>query len=213
VAHRAGNSRAGLARAIAAGVDWVEADIWWHYGRLDARHEHAVWRLPLRYDEWKLGMALHRALRLPEICAQCAAGPRLLVDFKASSAPLAASVVSALEQGGALDRAAICGQQWDLLDSARACAPGLRVLYSIGSGQQISLLRNRSTMDPEIRAVSCAEALLTPALTRELLEREIEMFAWTVNDRDRAVELVEMGVAGIISDNYEVLRDLTPALS
>jgi hypothetical protein len=176
-------------------VDWVEADIWWHYGRLDARHEHALWRLPVRYDEWKLGLALRSPLRLEEICDRLSSGPRLLIDFKGEQQALSLHVVDLLQRRDAVGRAAICGQIWPLLDLAREREPALKVFYSIGSNAQIEELRRRGPALPAVRAVSCAESLLTAQLLSEMAERGIEVFAWTVNDMRRAQELTRAGVA------------------
>jgi hypothetical protein len=211
IAHRAGNNRVALERAVSAGVDWVEADIWWHFGRLDARHEHALWRLPLRYDEWKLGLALRRPPCLADICDYVTGGPRLLIDFKGDFPRLALDVVALLQAKESINRAAICGQNWRLLDLAVSRAPDLKAFYSIGSVAQLEALLHRSPDLPAIRAVSCAQALLTSVVLHQLLDRGIEVFAWTVNERPRALELVEAGAAGIISDSYEVLRAVARA--
>ncbi len=213
IAHRSGNDRRTLTRAIQLGVDWVEADIWCQYGHLVARHERALWRLPLRYDEWKLAIALRPALRLGEICDALAGGPQLLIDFKGSGARLPVAVVDCLRAKQAVDRAAICGQDWSALDAAVAREPRLRAFYSIGSEWQLEALRRRPPASPRVSAVSCAEFLLTPDLLAEFRQRGIAVFAWTVNDRARAAELLSAGVYGITSDSAAVLaavRDFQP---
>ena len=58
VAHRGGNSRQALRAALTAQVDWIEADIWLHYGRLVARHDHQLWRLPITYNRRSIGLQL-----------------------------------------------------------------------------------------------------------------------------------------------------------
>ena len=192
-------------------MDWVEADIWWHYGQLHARHEHALWRLPVRYDEWKLALALRRPLSLEEILDRLTEGPRLLIDFKGRNPSLASDVVSLIRQRRAVDRVAICGQPWPLLDSAAEMKASIPVFYSLESEAQLDALRRRPS-DPPIRSVSCAESLLTEPVLQELGERQIEVFAWTVNDRSRALELVNSGVAGIISDRFDVLEAVAGAV-
>ncbi len=42
--------------------------------------------------------------------------------------------------------------------------------------------------------------LVTPELVSYCTERNMKIIPWTVNDRDRIIELLEMGVQGIISD-------------
>src|SRR5437016_1244187 len=82
IAHRAGNDRLALQRALAADIDWIEADIWWHYGRVVARHDRALWRLPVVYGNWRLHVQLRRPLYLSELLQSTAHGPKLLLDYK-----------------------------------------------------------------------------------------------------------------------------------
>lgn len=205
IAHRAGNDRSAFQNAVRAGVDWVETDVWWHFGRLVARHERAVWRLPVRYDEWKIGIAVRPALRLPEICALAVAGPQLLIDLKGSASRLPYDVVETLRRQNAIDRVAVCGQYWPILDAAVAEEPALRAFYSLGSMRQLGQLFSRPSSLPRIKVVSCAEYLLTSAVISQLIARGIAVIAWTVNDLTRACELVASGVAGITSDSLTVL--------
>jgi glycerophosphoryl diester phosphodiesterase len=214
IAHRAGNDRRTLQAAIDAGADWVEADVWWQYSQLVARHERALWRLPIRYDEWKLGIALRPALRLEHICNLLEGGPQLLIDFKGSARRLPLDVVETLRQHGATERAAICGQCWPMLDAARAREPALRAFYSLGTEAHLAALRERRPDLPKVAAVSCAEFLLTPNVIAEFLERELTIVAWTVNDIRRAQALIAAGVSGITTDSAAVLaavRDIRPS--
>ncbi len=206
IAHRAGNDRRALAAAVEAGADWIETDVWWQYGHLVARHERALWRLPVRYDEWMLGVAFRPALRLGQICDLVAGGPELLVDFKGSAPRLPEDVVDCLRAKQAVERAAVCGQRWDAIDAAVAREPRLRAFYSIGAEAQLANLRSRARDLPRIAAVSCAEFLLTPALIEHLHDRGIRILAWTVNDAARARDLLAAGVYGITTDAPAVLQ-------
>ena len=175
VAHRAGNRLADIRAAIEAGVDWIEADIWWQHGRLEARHEHAIW------------------------------SPRILIDLKGPARRLPHDVVRTLRAEGAVERSAICGRNWRLLDAALAIEPGLCAIYSIGTERELAAVRGRPPEEPPIRAVSCEESLLTAPVIAWLRERDIAIFAWTVNECGRALELANLGVSAIISDSIEVL--------
>ncbi|MGI8549678.1 MAG: glycerophosphodiester phosphodiesterase [Dehalococcoidia bacterium] len=211
IAHRAGNDRLALQQAVAASVDWIEVDVWWHHGRLLARHERTLWRLPIVYDKWRLQLALKTPLYLPELISACADGPRLLIDLKGESPRLPRAIVESLQYRAATDRAAICGQDWSLLDEAHRLQPDLRAFYSFGSARQVADLSRRTARQPPIRAASVAHALLTPKLIREFQDRAITVFAWTVNEPSRAGRLLELGVAGIISDRLDLLAGLTLA--
>jgi hypothetical protein len=205
VAHRAGNGLQSLAAAIEAGADWVEADVWWQHGHLVARPGGARGRRPLPHDQWKLALAFRPELHLSELCDLLADGPELLIDFKGSGQRLPDDVVRCLRGARAIERAAICGQQWDLIDAAAVLEPRLRAYYSIGTVAQLGELRTRPPELPPIKAVSCAHALLTPAVIAELRERGLNIFAWTVNDSARAKQLLAAGVDGITTDSLEVL--------
>lgn len=209
VAHRAGNTLQALRAAIEFGVDWVEVDTWWQYGRLEARHEHAIWRLPIRYDEWKLGIAVRPAPRLAEICRLTRSGPRLLIDLKGRARRLPEDVIRTLRSEDAVDRTAICGQVWPLLDAAAEIEPALQILYSIETPRQLAAIRDRPPESPPVSGVSCIETLLIPEVIAWMRARDYAIFAWTVNDPRRAIELASLGVSGIISDSYDVLSSLT----
>jgi glycerophosphoryl diester phosphodiesterase len=208
VAHRAGNHRASLAAALSACVDWVEADLWYSHGRVLARHEKSIWRSPVLYDKWTLRLAERPLLSLPELCEATAGGPELFLDFKGSNGGLPQAVIAQLRAADALDRAAVCGQNWRLLDAVRELEPGLPVFYSLQTARQVFELRNRPAEAPPVVAASVWEGLLTDVFIRELRERDIQIFAWTVNGAERAIQLIQAGVAGIISDRLDLLASL-----
>jgi hypothetical protein len=197
-----------LNKALESDVEWIEADTWWQYGRLEARHEHAIWRLPIRYDEWKLGIALRPAPRLAEICRLTRDGPHLLIDLKGKARRLPEDIVRALRSEDAIGRSALCGQVWPLLDVAAKIEPALQVFYSIERRRQLEALYNRSIQSPPVNGVSCIESLLTPEVTRWMYGRGYAVFAWTVNSVSRACELAELGVSGIITDSDDVIAAL-----
>src|SRR5690242_20646233 len=95
IAHRAGNGRAILKAAVEAQADWVEVDVWYQYGRIVARHERGLWRLPIVYDSWRIRTHF-KPLYLKEILDLTAGGPRVLLDFKGTHPPLASTVVDLL---------------------------------------------------------------------------------------------------------------------
>ena len=189
VAHGAGNQRTALRAAIAAQVDWIEADLWLARGSVVARHEKAVWRLPLLYDMWTVRLAEWPPLCLPELCQVTAGGPRLLLDLKGSNAALVPAVIDALRSGNAIHRAAVCGQNWRLLDTAYSAEPRLQVFYSMETARHLAGLRTRPAGCPPISAASVSDSLLSPEFLDELHERGILTLAWTVNSTARAREL------------------------
>jgi glycerophosphoryl diester phosphodiesterase len=175
---------------------------------LIARHENRVWKLPIVYDKWKVGVLSRRPLYLPELCERARGGPRLLLDLKGKSARLVPDLIKTLREQRAIQNAALCGQDWSLLDQAKALEPNLSIYYSFGSHQHIDAMRRRPSTAPRVAAASVWERLLTDQLLAELHERKIAVLAWTVNVPERARELLAAGVAGIISDRLDLLAGI-----
>jgi len=208
IAHRAGNAEESLRLAITAGVDWIETDLWYAYGRLHARHERGVWRLPLLVDKWNVRVVRSPQIRLGEILPITAGGPRLFLDLKGTDRRLPAAVIETLRRHDALDRAAVCGQYWPLLDEVRRLEPRVQVFHSLGRVEHVAGYAHRLEQGTSREGVSVANWLLTPELIGRCKQNGIKLFAWTVNECERAVQLLEWGVDGIISDRLDLLANL-----
>lgn len=209
IAHRGGNSRPALRAAVAAGVDWLETDVWWHYGRVVARHDAAVWRLPLTYSRRRVGLGSVRPVTLDHLLdALQGTEVRLLVDLKGASPLLPGALVEALQRRNALSRAALCGQEWEPLDAAREREPGLQVFFSLGRPEHIPAYLQRLNDGTAPPQISIRHSMLTPERVEELRAKGVTTIAWTVNDPVRAADLVAWGVHGITSDSLPLLRGL-----
>ena len=209
MAHRGGNSRRRLRAAVAAGVDWLEVDVWWHFGRIVARHDPAVWRLPVTYGRWRVALAPLRLITLDELLDTVAGTPiRLLLDLKGMAAELPGALATALQRRDALTRAALCGQEWGPLDAARRVAPGLQAFFSLGREEHVPAYLDRLAAGAAPPLVSINHRLLTPDRVADLHRHGVTMIAWTVNHPARAHDLVSWGVDGITSDSLGLLRSL-----
>lgn len=209
IAHQAGNTRRGLRAALAEGVDWLEIDVWWHYGRVVARHDPTLWRLPLTYNRWRLGVPPLRPITLDELLDAVEGTPvRLLLDLKGSSPRLPAELVAILTRRRALTRAALCGQEWAPLDAARTLAPSLPVFFSLGREAHLAGYVHRLDRGAAPPLVSASHRLLSPERVEALRRRGVVVIAWTVNDPARARALTAWGVDGITSDSLALLRGL-----
>lgn len=209
IAHRGGNNRRAIQFALQARVDWIEVDVWLHYGRLVARHGPAIWRLPLSYDRRPLRLSVTPVLLLEQLIeATRAAGTRLLVDLKGDAPELSTAVVRALRRRDALERAALCGQVWPPLEAARALDPAMEIVFSIGRPTHLNnyLARRRDASAPA--ATSCAHVILNQENVSTLKEAGSTVVAWTVDSEARARTLLSWGVDGIISNNYAMLARL-----
>lgn len=208
IAHRGGNDRQALRLAVDAGVDWLEIDLWYSYGRLIARHEWGFGRLPIVYDNWRLHILPHWPIDLEEIIRLTEGGPRLFIDLKGRHRRLPKAIVSMLRKYGATDRAAVCGQHWPPLDAIAAAEPRIQVFHSFGRPEQLDTYTARLDREPRAAGVSVARWLLTPELIERFHRRDLRVFAWTVNEHELARRLAHWGVDGIISDQLDLLRAL-----
>ncbi|HLZ73098.1 MAG TPA: glycerophosphodiester phosphodiesterase [Dehalococcoidia bacterium] len=208
IAHRAGNDRDALSKAIEARVDWIEVDLWYAWGRLVARHERGVWRLPVVYDKWHVRLLHERLLDLDALIERTAGGPNLFLDLKGTSSRLPDAIVRTLQRHGACERAAVCGQYWPPLDAVVAAEPRIRVFHSLGRPEHVVQHLRRLERDTVSHGVSAAHWLLTPEIVGRLRQDGRQLFAWTVNDESRASTLVEWGADGVISDRLDLLAGL-----
>jgi glycerophosphoryl diester phosphodiesterase len=209
VAHRGGNSRRLLRRALSAGVDWIEADIWLHYGRLVARHDPALWRLPVTYSRRSVSLILAPSIVLDTLLdATRRRQTRVLIDLKGRPADLPEAIVGVLRRRDVFDRTALCGQEWEPLDRARALDPRVRVFFSLGTPEHLEryLARRRDGSAPPL--ASSYHALLTPATVAALKDAGSTVIAWTVDSEARARQLLGWGVDGITSNRIAMLNRL-----
>jgi glycerophosphoryl diester phosphodiesterase len=201
-----------LRAALAAQVDWLEVDVWWHHGRIVARHDAALWRLPVTYGRKRIGLMPLRPITLDELLdAVDGTDIRLLLDLKGIAAALPGALAEGLRRRDALGRAALCGQEWGPLDAAREVEPGVAVFFSLGREEHYPAYLRRLEDGSAPPRISIRHTLLTPERVNELHQRGVTMFSWTVNDSARAQTLVDWGVDGIISDSLSVLAGLRPA--
>lgn len=212
IAHRAGNTRRALRAALAAAVDWFEVDVWWHYGRVVARHDPALWRLPLTYGRWHVAPGTLRPITLDELIDAVAGTPvRLLLDLKGEDPRLPGALVDTLRRRGVVAGAALCGQEWGPLDAARALEPRMQVFFSLGREDHLSAYLRRLEDGSAPPLVSIRHTMLSPERVADLHRRGVTAVSWTVNDPDRARELVAWGVDGVISDSLPLLAGLRDA--
>jgi glycerophosphoryl diester phosphodiesterase len=143
IAHRAGNSLATLARAITAGVDYAEADVWLYRGRLEVRHSKTLGPLPILWDRWfvRLMPPTTRRLTLTDLLTVRGNG-RLLLDLKGRAEDLADAIADALKLAQSEDGVAFTGS-WPHLDRLGAKFPKAPRFYSLGTPERLDALRPR----------------------------------------------------------------------
>jgi glycerophosphoryl diester phosphodiesterase len=203
VAHRAANTVAGVAPAIAAGADVVEADVHLFRRRLEVRHAKTLGPLPRLWEKWYLLPAGAPRPPLDEVLAAVPAGTGLLLDLKGPDPRLAGAVLRALDGAAAGRDVIVCGRFWGTVERLRG-VPGVRTLHTAGSRGQLRMLLRRARRGA-LEGASVRRDLLTPAVAAALRERADELWTWPVPDRATALLLSGWGVTGFITDEPALL--------
>lgn len=231
IAHGFGNSRQRLARALQGPVDLVEADVWFQGGRLRVRHERKLGPLPILSDEkihldvsgeegprlylWRWYVRLERnPLSLEELLTRAKGRRGLLLDLKGrhgrGGEAFARALAQILARLGMEEQAAVCGQNWPLLNRLHSLASHLTIHYSIESAAQLQAFHQMLEHNP-IRRICLHHALVAEPLMKHLKALGMVIYTWTVDDLPQAQELLAMGVDGIISNSLELLALLRSA--
>ena len=206
IAHRGGNTLRRLVEAERAGVDIVELDVWLHRSRLDVRHAKSTGVLPLLRDGWSLRPGRAGRLQLANVLDSAQPGTRLMLDLKGSDADLPGAAMNLMAERRPGEPYLVSSKVWDLLAPFRRL-PHVLAIYSCGSLRTLAQALDIARHDG-LPAVGTHRRRLDPQRVADLREHVPECFAWGVDDRQDARELVQWGVTGIISDNYEMLRNL-----
>ncbi len=207
IAHMGGNTAAAARIAVAAVADFVEVDLWVHRGRFEARHERAVYPLPLWFEKWYLRWAPRRPFTLAELLTETAGKAGVLLDLKNGGAAAARLVWEALDL---VMPAAPCvvasSQHWHILRQVKELAPEVGLFYSIDVPEKLDLFLSVADRDLQPSGVSCRHTLLTREAVAELHRRALKVIAWTVDDPGRAHELAGWGIDGITTHRVSDLR-------
>ncbi len=229
IAHGYGNRRARIARALAAGVDLIEADLRWWRGDVWVRHEHRMARLPVLYNH-RLG-GIHRAgpwaipagpwwlrldvapIRLADLLRLVSGRAGLMIDLKRDRlAPgqAAAFVEAALDElgrFGVANQSHFCGG-WEYLDLVRARLPGAMVHYSVDGAGDWRQVQQRLEEGAPFPAITLKRRLLDEPRARLLHEAGIPFITWDIETRFDAESAIELGAEGLIADDLELLKSL-----
>ena len=209
IAHRAGNSLAGLRAANALGADVIECDIHHHRGRLEARHLKSAGPLPFLWDRWELVPASAPRLGLRELLAADDHGSTFMLDVKGPRTTGARAVAKLLHHEGHHRPVLVCGRNWAGVDHL-ATLPFVRPVLSARNRAELARLRSRlrGTAARPPYGVSVHRSLLDRDVVAELHDSVALVMTWPVNDLPSLDALLDAGVTGIISDSDAVLTEL-----
>jgi hypothetical protein len=207
IAHRAGNSLAGLHAANALGVDVIECDVHEHRGRLEVRHLKTAGPLPFLWDRWELASAAAPRLGLNELLRADEHGTTFMLDLKGRRASTARSVASLLHETGHHRPVLACGRWWPAVDIV-AELPFVRPVLSARTPKELGRLHRRLATGSPVHGVSVHRSLLDADVVGGLHEHVEVVMTWPVNDLAALHSVLELGVTGVISDEGHVLAAL-----
>jgi len=215
---------------MASAADLIEVDVWYRAGKVWVRHEARMRPLPLLVDKrmrghslppwslplgrrWYVRLDVDR-LKLDEVIEMLAGAKGLLVDVKGSypgeeNQEFASALVRTVREHSAERSVAICGQYWPVLDDVRREAPDLEVRYSVERTFQWEKFMRLVADDERVRRVCIEHRFLNEERVRFLEEQGVNVYCWTVDDREEARRLAAAGADGIISNDLELLAELS----
>jgi glycerophosphoryl diester phosphodiesterase len=203
VAHRSGNTVAGLRQSLEVGVDLVEADVHAYRGRLEVRHQRSLAGLPFLWDrEGVVPRRPHHRLELAELVEALGDDHRLMIDLKGVHPQLAPKVARLLRETSPDRSLTVCTKSWWMLD---AFDVPVRKVLSAATRRGVARLLAR-VADGPVDGVSVRLSLLTPELVA-LLHRSTDLvMAWPV-DTPQALALARrVDADAVISKDLDLLR-------
>lgn len=207
IAHRAGNSLAGLHGANELDVDVIEADIHHYRGRLEVRHLRTAGPLPFLWDKGQLVSAFAPRLGLQELLEADEHGTLFMLDLKGPWTWTGRAVARLLHDGGHHRPVLVCGRWWPSID-AMAHLPYVRPVLSARNRWELGRLRRRLERGPVPHGVSVHRSLLDRESVAALHRRVELVMTWPVNDPSALRAVLEIGVTGVISDEPDILAQV-----
>ncbi len=196
-----------LRAAEQLGVALVEADVRLFRGRLEVRHLKTLGRIPVLWDRWELANPFAPRLQLEELLAETGPRTELMLDLKGRNPRLATEVADRLRPTLGRRRVTVCARAWPLLEPFETL-PGVRTVHSVGTARQLHALL-RIGRHRRLQGISIHERLLDAATVAELRGVADLVLTWPANAAGRALELIAMGVDGLITDRLDLARELS----
>jgi glycerophosphoryl diester phosphodiesterase len=201
IAHRSGNTVAGLREALDLGVDLVEADVHAHRGVLEMRHHKNLGPRHL-WDKWEVvARSDFRQVELAELIDELGDDSRLMIDLKGARPDLATAVSELLRMRAPDVPFTVCTKEWGMLD---AFDPVIRRVLSVANRRSLARLRRRLAVQPAY-GVSVRLRLLTPEVMAELRTRTEVVMAWSVDTPEALAHARRLGVGAVISKDLGLL--------
>jgi glycerophosphoryl diester phosphodiesterase len=205
IAHRSGNTVAGLREALDAGVDLVEADVHAYRGRLEVRHHRSMAGLPFLWDrDGVIRRRSHHRLVLADLVEALGDDHRLMIDLKGVHPRLAPKVARLLREASPGRSLSVCTKSWWMLDAFDV--PVQRVL-SAATRRGLARLLARVEAAP-VHGVSVRLSLLTPEVVDQLHRGTDLVMAWPVDTPEALEQARRVGADAVISKDLDLLKGL-----
>ena len=209
IAHRAGNSLAGLHEANLLGADIIECDVHGHRGRLEVRHLKTAGPLPFLWDQWELASASAPRLGLRELLDADQHGTTFMLDLKGRRTSTGRAVAELLHHRAPARDVLVCGRYWPLVDAV-AELEFVRPVLSARNRPELAALRRRLRADTEQTpyGVSLHASLLDEGLVSMLRDQVPVVMTWPIDDPAALDRVLGFGANGVITNEPEILREV-----
>ena len=197
VAHNAGNNLGTLATALRYGADIVEIDVISARGQLVAGRDHP-W-------PW-LARQLFRGPTLAQAWDGAAAAGSVKLDLMQADRGFLDALVAFLAPRDKARRVMISSRDRGALLYLHSRLPGVTMLFSVAGPDAVHQLQSDLALQKAIGGVSVFQGLVDANLVVWVHQHKLLILAWTVNDGQRASQLVQLGVDGITTANLAILR-------
>ena len=205
IAHRAGNSLAGLHEANRLGADVIECDVHSYRGRLEVRHLKTAGPLPFLWDRWELRSAAAPRLGLAALLEADERGALFMLDLKGRRESVGRDVATLLHDRSHDAPVLVCGRSWRSVDHVAAALPYVRPVLSARTRPELAALRRRLRRGDAPYGVSLHVSLLGRPMVGWLRDRVEVVMTWPVNDHAVLHRVLHLGANGVISDEPAVL--------
>ncbi|MCZ6599199.1 MAG: glycerophosphodiester phosphodiesterase family protein [Planctomycetota bacterium] len=155
-------------------------------------------------DRFGLRFTGERVPSLDEVLdAVAGTGTGVMIEVKVHGA--GGSAARLVVQRGEMDRHLIASFEPDVVVDASLEHPGIRTMLISGRATD-EVVELASRIGASVLGVD--HGGLTPQIVEQAHSKELELWCWTVDDEERAAELLRWGVDGIITNRPAAMRSL-----